>query len=309
WFGEGLDASPIELGLDWPHDVKTLPAGSLEKTFEAQILEPLPGFSRGDEHRLPGDTVARIEIEDQPVGMIQILDGRPPRVNLEHARLHQANETFQIVDGEHWLRLADIDRTNGFGKTGPGMLRIEALMHGTGRTAHEAQRSPDDMRQDPVGDVYIEFRETLLGDALPLPQDTLRMGEAETAQHIRRASGCDFGVLRRRSTRLLAHDLLRRLVLPQPLEGCLPQHVVVGPAAELRFGDKARLDPDHALLDARGKRPPERRLCRLDLGKLLTERARNPGRKASTGTPRINELSVFVIADDERADRASRHRG
>src|SRR5262249_61701803 len=175
------------------------------------------------------------------------------------------------------------------------MLRIEALMHGAGRTAHEAQRSPDDMRQDPIGDVYVKFRETLLGDALALPQDALRMGEPETAEHIRRVGALGFAVLPRRYTRLLAHDLLRRLVLAQPLEGCLPQHVVVGPAAELRFGDNARLDPDHALLDARGKRPPERRLCRLDLGKLLTERARNPDRKAGTGTPRINELSVFVI--------------
>src|SRR5262245_56662749 len=223
-------------------------------------------------------------------------------MNLEHACLHQADETFQIVDGEHRLRLADIDGTNGFGETGPGMLRIEALMHGAGRTAHEAQRSPDDMRQDPIGDVYVKFRETLLGDALALPQDALRMGEPETAEHIRRVGALGFAVLPRRYTRLLAHDLLRRLVLAQPLEGCLPQHVVVSPAAELHFGDEVRLDPDHALLGPGWKRPPERRLCRLDLGKLLPERARHDGRKAGTDPARIDELSTFLIADDERSD-------
>src|SRR5207244_11700604 len=194
------------------------------------------------------DALARVEIEDRPVGMLESLDRGSPRVDLEPTCLHQADETLQVVNGEHRLRLTDVHGPNGLGEPGPGMLRVKALMHCAGRTAHETERPSYEVRQDPIGDLDIEFGEALLGDALAFPQDAIRVGEANPRNHVR-----GIGALRRpslffRSWRILAPAFLRRLVLAQPLVRCLPEHVVVSPTAELDPDNETQLDPDRALV-------------------------------------------------------------
>ena len=59
----------------------------------------------------------------------------------------------------------------------PGMLGEEAFRRDARRAAHQAEHASLEVRQDPVGDVGVEFGEALLGHARLAPQDALRVGE------------------------------------------------------------------------------------------------------------------------------------
>ena len=137
-------------------------------------------------------------------------------------------------------RLADIDRLQGFPGTFPDMLGVEAGFADPSRAAHQAEHPVRDMREDPVGNVCVEFGEPLLGYAVLGPQNAIRMGELGIAWHFLAAR-------RRLVPGFVEHDILGCLVLPDALESGLPQQLVRTPAPELDIGNEARLDPAYSL--------------------------------------------------------------
>jgi hypothetical protein len=61
-------------------------------------LKQLAQFQRGILHEGPSDAFSRIEVDDQPIGMLDIVDRRIPGMQLDGADFHQADEACQIVD-------------------------------------------------------------------------------------------------------------------------------------------------------------------------------------------------------------------
>ena len=106
--------------------MQALAAGGLHEAFEALRFEPVLHFQRPGDDFLPFDTLARIEIEDDPVGLLELFDARAPGMNFQHIRLHERHEPVEILNGKHRFALADIDRNKGFVGALPQMLGIEA---------------------------------------------------------------------------------------------------------------------------------------------------------------------------------------
>ena len=75
-----------------------LPPVVFTKLFELEIGEALAQLARRIVHRSPWHIVARIEIEHDAVGVLDIVDGRAPHMDLQHARLHQREQAVEILD-------------------------------------------------------------------------------------------------------------------------------------------------------------------------------------------------------------------
>src|SRR5262249_61518546 len=104
----------------------------LHKALQPDRLQPLAHLARARNDSIPGDVLARIEIEDQPVGLLQSFDRRSPRMDLHHTRLHETNQAAEVVDREHRLAITRVDPPDPFTETVPGMLGEEALLADAG---------------------------------------------------------------------------------------------------------------------------------------------------------------------------------
>ena len=67
----------------------------------------------------------------------------------------------------------------------PGMLSKKTLGPRARRTSQQAQRSPRDMRENPIGDASVKVCQPLFGESRLFPKNPFRMGEAD-AYAIRR---------------------------------------------------------------------------------------------------------------------------
>ena len=82
------------------HQVQALAAGQLGQRFQPFMPQHPAQRQRGLDHKFPVDPLARIEIEDEPVGVLDVLDARVPRVQLDRANLEQAEQAGEIIDPE-----------------------------------------------------------------------------------------------------------------------------------------------------------------------------------------------------------------
>ena len=226
-------------------------------------------------------------------------------------------------------------------QAGGCVLLEEALTLGPVRAAQERQRAADHVGRHPVPHHAVVVGEILLGDADIDPVDAVRMGEAHIAalpglcgalggHGFRRPLAARCGGLPGRCGRrpgrsrpcgrcvscgfLADHrghlpcDFLGRLVLAHALEGRLAHEAVGGPAAEVRLDHHLRLDPAHVAAAFLRGQALERRPRDLERMKALPQVLRHGVRIAGADAARIDEPSILVIADHERADRL-RHGG
>src|SRR5262245_51185245 len=247
--GERLGGIPIEARGKWHHDVQALAARGFHEAVKPDLLEALPHLARRRDDGVPGNILARTEVEDQPVGLLQPLDGRSPRMDLDHARLHETDEAGEVVDREHRLAIAGVDAPDPLAEAMPGMLGEEALFADARRRAQQTERPADHMRQDPLGDIRIELREALLGDAGFLPEDALGMGEPHAGEISSRRLrlGCSGG-------RHLQRDVGGWLVLAQALVRGDENEPVPPPGPELDLADEPRPRAAHPRTPGRRQR-------------------------------------------------------
>ena len=92
-FCERLDFVPAELGRQRDDHMQPLAAGRLRKAFETDPGQCLTHIDSGLGHPLPPQPLVGVEIHGDPVGGLQLLDPRPPGMDLEHAHLHQRDES------------------------------------------------------------------------------------------------------------------------------------------------------------------------------------------------------------------------
>ena len=158
--------------------MQPLAAGGLDEALQAQRIEPVAHLARRGDHRAPGHVLAGIEIEDQPVRLARAGRRVEPQgwisTTLACTRLSSPSRSSIASIGSSF---AHVDPPHLLGEARPGMLGEEALGAGAARAAHQAQHAAGHVRQNPVGDVGVEVREALFGDAGLLPQHALGMGE------------------------------------------------------------------------------------------------------------------------------------
>src|SRR5689334_21241217 len=97
---EGLHLGPAELRRERGHEMKSLSSGRFEEALEAEIGEEIAhldgsGLERGEIEPFVG-----IEIEYQPVGLLDMAERHAPIVDLERADLHQPEQSLLIADIE-----------------------------------------------------------------------------------------------------------------------------------------------------------------------------------------------------------------
>src|SRR5713226_4399621 len=114
--------------------------------------------------------------------MLEIADARAPWMQLEDAHLNEADKTRQVLDveiGADGALLLDLDALEGLGRAGAGVLLIEAGLSLPLRAADQAERPLHDMRQDPIGDLFVESGQVALGDPLSRVEDAVRMRQRD----------------------------------------------------------------------------------------------------------------------------------
>jgi hypothetical protein len=107
--------------------VKAFAARSLEKALELDAAQPVADIAGGRHQVFPGDTGTRIEVEDQPVGVLAFINGGSSRVDFEHAALDQCDEAIDVVHGNNLIAFFR-DHVKILGRySGAGVLLEETL--------------------------------------------------------------------------------------------------------------------------------------------------------------------------------------
>ena len=215
--------------------------------MQAKSSEPVTYVVSRVDDDLPGNILARIKIKDQTIWLLQVIDGRSPRVDFDDARLHEADQSCGIVNREHRLFVTGIDTADPLVQPLPRMFGEKALGSRARGATQQAQWTAGNMRENPIGYVDVEVGQALLGDSRFFPENSLWMREADANWSWRNA---EFRSLRRR----LQNDFLSRLVIPEALEGRRPKQSVAGPTAVFDLANEARLRPPDAFLGAGGER-------------------------------------------------------
>src|SRR6185437_6832480 len=89
-----FDGGPVMPGVDGGDDVETLAAGGLKEAFEAGALEALADLGGGGTEGGPGEGFVGVEVEDEAVGVLEVIVSGAPGVGLEDAHLGEAGEGF-----------------------------------------------------------------------------------------------------------------------------------------------------------------------------------------------------------------------
>ena len=152
----------------------------LDEAFQAASLKSVTQLSCPLNDRLPGRILARIEIEYQPVGLLQMVGPTAPGVNFDDAGLHETHQPHETIDRQHRLLLADPDALHDIAQTQPGMLGEKALGAGAGGASQQTQDPSADMWKDPVGNIGVKIRQSLFGNARLRPKNPIGMCEPDT---------------------------------------------------------------------------------------------------------------------------------
>jgi hypothetical protein len=107
----------VDASIERRHQVQALASGQFRPRLQPFILQhPAQGQCRLD-HEFPGHAFARIEIEHEQVRMLDVVDARVPRVQLDRADLDKAEQTVEVIDPKPRafaaFALLDRQRVNG----------------------------------------------------------------------------------------------------------------------------------------------------------------------------------------------------
>ena len=107
----------------------------------------------------------RIEVEDQPVRLFELAGARSPDVDFEDAHLDERDQAGDIVDRQMIFGcafLGDVHLPQMSRRAFAGMFLKETRLAAAGRAADDRQRTIDDVRQHPVGDLRIILGQIVL---------------------------------------------------------------------------------------------------------------------------------------------------
>ncbi len=293
--------------------MQTLAACRLDEAFELEIGEAPTDLTGGADHILPFDPRPRIEVEHQPVGLLETIDRRPADMDFEHACLGQGDEAGEIVDGNRLLSVRLLDQMEAIPVHAGGcVLLIEGLPANAVGRPHQRQHPPGDVWLHPLPDLVVIFGQHRLGDAGILPIDALRVCQRHS-RHRHRTPGLRGGFLRSRLSGCclfhgrsvllldLAGDLLCRLVLADAFEGRLTDVTRCGPAAKIDLDHDVRPDPfdrTGALLFRNGAERASVNAQRLQTFPPLVAHAVGEARPGPAG---VAKAQIVVIPQNQRS--------
>jgi hypothetical protein len=78
--------------------VQAFPARRLQKALELYAFEPIADVPRSRDDVFPAGCRPRIEVEYNPVSVLEVIDSAPAHVNLENTSLYQRDYAVEIVD-------------------------------------------------------------------------------------------------------------------------------------------------------------------------------------------------------------------
>jgi len=181
--GGGLELGPGEGGLDGCDDVQAFAAGELEKAFDAEVLEALADFGGGCGDGEPGEIGVGIEIEDEAVGVLEVVVGGAPGMDLEDIHLGERDDGVGGVEGDVGFGsgggfVLDVDGLDAGREVVVDVLLEEAGLAGALWAANEREGAVGDVGEDAVGGDGVVVGELLLGEAGGGVEDLVGMGES-----------------------------------------------------------------------------------------------------------------------------------
>ena len=183
-----FDGGPVMLGVDGRDDVEALAAGGLEEAFEAGALEALADLGGGGAEGGPGEGFVGVEVEDEAVGVLEVVVFGAPGVDFEDAHLGEAGEGFglgvgggdgDVGLGHAGLFVGDVDAGDAGRERVVDVLLEEAGLAGALGAADERERAVDDVWEHAVGDGEVVVGELALGEVGAGVEDLVGVGEAE----------------------------------------------------------------------------------------------------------------------------------
>ena len=261
-------------------------------------------------------------------------------MHLKHADLRKRGKGIRVVDADVLLyRFAVLARhgnaPDALWQADAGVLLEKAWGRASVRAAHQAQRTPGNVRQHGRRDSEQVLGKLLLGHAALGVDDLIRMSQAKTANVTGWPGFADGNDRRRRdrpgflvrhlfcrrlslrcgdllhSARLcdrissLANHVSRRLIFAQTLKSGMPHHCVAGPGSKLHLGDQLRAYPARTLAGFRGQRPGKGRLALLQRLQLCPQHACARLGEAGAGAPAIHQSIAVVDAQQQGSDASA----
>ena len=262
-------------------------ARRLRPALQAKRAQRIAHEPPGLDHLLPRHIRSRIEIEDDAVGLLDVLGARIPGVDLDHVHLDERNDGGERI-GDQVLAelrlLLDADAAQRGRRPDLRMLHESAVVADRARTAHEGKRTPRDVRYDVRGDRLVVAREIELHQSYAGEDDALRMAERHAG---------DF------RARLFAHDRSRPFVGAESLERGMADLPVPRPLRIRDLRNERRSHPVRAAAQPSRRTARERALALLERLELASQVPRDRIGVAGAHFPRENKLA-FVAAMPNR---------
>ncbi|MCY1439623.1 hypothetical protein D9M71_558660 [compost metagenome] len=157
-----------------------LAATGLEKRLQAQLVEQRQGQLGGFEHGFPRQRRVRVEVEDETVGLVEVLGRGIPGVQFEGVHLHRAEQGGSLVN--------DHQRLAGFGLVVAfqardvqlrGVLLEKQLTGQAIRRTHQGHGPALEVRQDPRRNQGVILGHLALADAAAGVDDSFGVGKVQ----------------------------------------------------------------------------------------------------------------------------------
>ena len=178
----------------------------------------------------PSHTLSWVQVEDDPVWLVEPFDRRIPCVKLDRIHLRRGQQRFQRVDRDQGAVTGPQVRV----LLEPGQLGLWVLMEKKlfGDACRRTQQSNGavlQMRQHPRGHAFVIAKQVELGESGRRIDDPVRIRDL----HRRRVD----------SSGRFPGDFAGRLVCAKSFKGGVAHLSALGPLGEGDFGDQLRAHP------------------------------------------------------------------
>src|SRR2546425_4522910 len=178
---------PVRMWYERHDDVQARAAGGLDKALEPQCAQRVADDARAADDASPRHLLARIEVEHESVGMLDVVDDAVPGVDFEDAHLHETDDSGNIGGDEIFpelLLLLNAYSLERRGRPHLGVLHVEALRAQPFGAANERQRPALHVGHDPVADALVIAREVELREAELRVDHAVRVRDADAAHDV-----------------------------------------------------------------------------------------------------------------------------
>ncbi len=138
---ESFDGVPVVLFRQRNRDMKAFAAGAFEHWLQALALQSLSQVLCRKLNGLEGHVRRRVEIEDEPIRVVDIIDTGAPGVDFNRTHLDNFEQALFVFDVEILETLALVPEWEGLhvrAETPSRIPLVKALFADTSRTSQKA---------------------------------------------------------------------------------------------------------------------------------------------------------------------------